>query len=89
MSREVDAPFGGYHRVAGFVIYLPHTLIDMLDSFLCTTASLMLPLWRVPASITLVQAPILEFEGILRVYAYKLQCFMNWNANTREQARGI
>ena len=94
LSREVDALFGGYHRVARFVIYLPHILIDMLDSFLCTTGSLMLPLWRMlanQASTTLVQAPILKFESILRVYAYKLQCFMNWNANTRGQPanRGI
>ena len=49
LSREVDAPFGGYHRVARFVVYLAHILIDMLDSFLCTTVSLMLPLWRVLA----------------------------------------
>ena len=94
MSREVGASFGGYHPVARFVVYLPHILKDMLDSFLCTTGSLMLPLWRVlanQASNTLVQAPILKFESILRVYAYKLQCFMKWNANTREQAanRGI
>ena len=88
LSREVDAPFGGYYRVARFVIYLPHILIDMLDSFLCTTGSLMLPLWRVlanQASNTLTQAPILIFEGILRVYAYKLHCFMNWNANTENR----
>jgi len=37
LSREVGASFGGYRRVARFVIYLPRILIYILDSFLCAT----------------------------------------------------